>query len=122
MLAQLAATEARANSGLPTLFLIGDSTVNNSGHGPQGWGTPSAYFFDTNRICVENHAIGGRSKSCDNSLIAKGRKLELDRQTDVLQRNIRPGHFTSLCQFDGTVHQLYVRVLHYIRLLDLLER
>ena len=48
-----------ADGNLPTLFIIGDSTVNNHGNGLQGWGTPIAYFFDTNRIRVENDAIGG---------------------------------------------------------------
>ncbi len=45
----------------PTLFIIGDSTVNNGTKGLQGWGTPIAEFFDTTRIKIENRARGGRS-------------------------------------------------------------
>ncbi len=54
----------------PTLFLIADSTVNNSTRGLQGWGTPLAAFFDTNKIRVENDAIGGRSS---RSFFTEGR-------------------------------------------------
>ncbi len=50
---------------LPTLFLVGDSTVRN-GHadeagGQWGWGEPLIDLFDTARINVDNRAIGGRS-------------------------------------------------------------
>src|SRR5262249_11737423 len=46
---------------MPTLFIIGDSTVNNSTKGLQGWGTPIAEFFDTQRLSIQNRARGGRS-------------------------------------------------------------
>ena len=54
-----------ANPKLPTLFLVGDSTVRN-GHGDGangqwGWGDELAPFIDTTRINVVNRAIGGRS-------------------------------------------------------------
>ncbi len=45
----------------PTLFLIGDSTVKNGTRGQQGWGELLAAHFDTNKIRIANHAIGGRS-------------------------------------------------------------
>src|SRR5215469_16380522 len=45
----------------PTVFLIGDSTVNTPTKGVQGWGTPIASFFDSAKINVENRARGGRS-------------------------------------------------------------
>jgi rhamnogalacturonan acetylesterase len=49
----------------PTLYIIGDSTVKNgSGKGSDslwGWGSVIAPHFDTTRISIENHAIGGRS-------------------------------------------------------------
>jgi len=54
-----AATET--NSSIPTLFIIGDSTVNNPTKGLQGWGTPIALWFDQSRIHVQNRARGGRS-------------------------------------------------------------
>lgn len=46
---------------LPTLFLIGDSTVNNGTKGLQGWGTALPALFDATRIRVINRARGGRS-------------------------------------------------------------
>jgi len=54
-----------ANASLPTLFLVGDSTVRN-GHGDGansqwGWGEPLVDFFDPSKINVVNRAIGGRS-------------------------------------------------------------
>ncbi len=51
---------AGANPG-PTLYLIGDSTVNTPTKGQMGWGKPIAAMFDTNRITVLNKARGGRS-------------------------------------------------------------
>ena len=54
-----------ANPSLPTLFLIGDSTVRN-GHGDGsngqwGWGEPLVTFFDADKINVVNRAVGGLS-------------------------------------------------------------
>ena len=50
---------------LPTLYLIGDSTVKNSwdkgDDGLWGWGRPLAAHFDLARINVENQALGGTS-------------------------------------------------------------
>lgn len=46
---------------LPTLFIIGDSTVNNSNKDLQGWGTPVVEFFDTQKLSIQNRARGGRS-------------------------------------------------------------
>ncbi len=46
---------------IPTLFIIGDSTVKNSNNGQVGWGDPIKEFFDLTRIRVENRARGGRS-------------------------------------------------------------
>jgi rhamnogalacturonan acetylesterase len=53
------------NPKLPSLFLVGDSTVRN-GHGDGangqwGWGEPLVDLFDTSKINVVNRAIGGRS-------------------------------------------------------------
>jgi lysophospholipase L1-like esterase len=52
-----------ANTNLPSLFLIGDSTVRNGrgdGNGGQwGWGDQIAPFFDTSKINVVNRALGG---------------------------------------------------------------
>lgn len=54
-----------ANPKLPTLFLIGDSTVRNGqgdGAGGQwGWGEPFVAYFDPTKINVVNRAVGGLS-------------------------------------------------------------
>jgi len=52
-----------ANTNLPSVFFIGDSTVRN-GHGrgdggQWGWGDQIAAFFDTSKINVVNRALGG---------------------------------------------------------------
>ena len=56
---------SRINPNAPVVFLIGDSTVKNGrgdGSGGQwGWGSWFNQFFDTTKISVENHALGGRS-------------------------------------------------------------
>ena len=45
---------------LPTLWIVGDSTLNSNA--PQrGWGQELAQFFDPTKINVVNRAIGGRS-------------------------------------------------------------
>ena len=52
-----------ANTNLPSLFLIGDSTVRNGrgegGGGQWGWGDQLAPFFNTSNINVVNRALGG---------------------------------------------------------------
>src|SRR6187551_3337654 len=49
----------------PVLYIIGDSTVKNgdgSGkNGQVGWGSVIDPYFDTTKISIRNHAIGGRS-------------------------------------------------------------
>ncbi len=50
-----------ATAQLPTLYLVGDSTVKNRTKGQMGWGTPIADLFDQSKIRVENRALGGRS-------------------------------------------------------------
>ena len=54
-----------ADSALPSLFLVGDSTVRNGrgdgidGLGQWGWGDPLAAYFDPAKINVVNRAVGG---------------------------------------------------------------
>ena len=54
-----------ANASLPTIFLIGDSTLRTGrgdGAGGQwGWGDYLAPFFDTTKINIVNRAVGGLS-------------------------------------------------------------
>jgi lysophospholipase L1-like esterase len=58
--------QPKSDPNLPTLFVIGDSTVRtgrkgNGENGQWGWGAPIADFLDRTRINVENHAMGGTS-------------------------------------------------------------
>ncbi|SFU98688.1 GDSL-type esterase/lipase family protein [Pseudoduganella namucuonensis] len=47
---------------LPNLLIVGDSTVRSGGAGGAiGWGERIAPYFDTSKVNVVNHAIGGRS-------------------------------------------------------------
>jgi lysophospholipase L1-like esterase len=54
-----------ANPALPTLWIIGDSTVRNGqgdgANGQWGWGDKIAPFFNTRKINVVNRALGGNS-------------------------------------------------------------
>jgi len=54
-----------ANPNLPTLFLIGDSTIRNGrgdgANGQWGWGEPLVDYFDPAKLNVVNRALGGRS-------------------------------------------------------------
>ena len=52
---------AQTPKTIPTLFIIGDSTVNNSDTGVQGWGNVIGEYFDRTKINVQNRARGGRS-------------------------------------------------------------
>jgi lysophospholipase L1-like esterase len=73
---------------LPTLFLIGDSTVNTPTKGQQGWGTPIAKLFDTNKITVLNKARGGRSS----------RTYLTEGLWEEVRKELKPGDFV-LMQF-----------------------
>jgi lysophospholipase L1-like esterase len=54
--------DAQRDARLPSLFLVGDSTVRSGGqNGAIGWGEHIAAFFDPAKINVVNHAMGGRS-------------------------------------------------------------
>jgi rhamnogalacturonan acetylesterase len=74
----------------PTLYIIGDSTVNNgSGKGQDsmwGWGSFLAEHFDTIRIHLENHAIGGRSS---RTFITEGR-------WDRILSNLKSGDYVIM--------------------------
>ena len=54
------------NGNNPVLFLIGDSTMRtevagNGDNGQWGWGYFLENYFDTDKITVENHGLGGES-------------------------------------------------------------
>ena len=72
----------------PTIWLIGDSTVNNSNKTQLGWGKPIGNMFDPSKAVVQNKARGGRSS---RSFLTEG------LWADVLKQ-IQPGDFV-LMQF-----------------------
>src|SRR6202022_3116101 len=55
------AQNASTGRSLPTLFVIGDSTVKNGTAGQVGWGDRIGEYFDRAAINVTNVPRGGRS-------------------------------------------------------------
>ncbi len=81
------AVEKIRDAGLPTFHIVGDSTVKSGGSkGMFGWGERIAPFFDTNKINVVNHAIGGRSA---RTFFTEGRWERVAAQ-------IKPGDFVII--------------------------
>jgi lysophospholipase L1-like esterase len=76
------------NPALPTLFVVGDSTANNSGKGMRGWGDPFISYFDTTKLNVLNRARAGRSS---RTFITEG-------LWDKVLSDLKPGDFV-LIQF-----------------------
>lgn len=78
------------NPTLPTLWLIGDSTVKNSwdrgDDGLWGWGNPIAAWFDLSRINVENQALGGTSS----------RSFLTTKLWEAVRVQIKPGDFVIM--------------------------
>jgi lysophospholipase L1-like esterase len=81
---------APANPKLPTLFLIGDSTVRNGqgngANGQWGWGEPLVAFFDATKINVVNRALGGRSS---RTFLTQG-------HWDQVRAMLKPGDFVMM--------------------------
>lgn len=71
-----------------SVFIIGDSTVHNSGAGLQGWGDVIDDFFDPSKITVHNAARGGRSS----------RTFQTEGLWDKVLGELKPGDFV-LMQF-----------------------
>jgi lysophospholipase L1-like esterase len=59
-----------ADPDLPSLFLVGDSTVKCGTKGQRGWGEEIGKYLDPSRVNLVNHAIGGRSS---RTFITEGR-------------------------------------------------
>ena len=79
-----------ANPALPTLWLIGDSTVRNGrgdgSNGQWGWGEPLVSLFDASKINVVNRALGGRSS---RTYLSESRWAQVVAQ-------LRPGDFVIM--------------------------
>lgn len=75
---------------LPTLFIVGDSTVHNGDgigkNGLWGWGEPFVGLFDPDKIKVENRARGGRSS---RTFITEG-------LWDAVLKDLKPGDFVLI--------------------------
>jgi rhamnogalacturonan acetylesterase len=79
-----------SNPKLPTVFIIGDSTVkngrDNGAGGLWGWGNPIAGYFDKSRINVENRALGGTSS----------RSFQTSGLWDKVLAAVKPGDFVIM--------------------------
>jgi lysophospholipase L1-like esterase len=82
------AFQKAANPKLPTLFLVGDSTVKVGTRGQRGWGEEIGVYFDSSKINVVNRAIGGRSS----------RTFQSEGRWDQVLAEMKPGDFV-LVQF-----------------------
>ncbi len=81
---------AKSAPALPTLFLIGDSTVkngrDNGAGGLWGWGNPIADLFDKAKIRVHNSALGGTSS----------RSFQTTGLWDKVLARMKPGDFVIM--------------------------
>lgn len=79
--------EKAVDQKLPTLFIVGDSTLNSNSP-LRGWGQELAQFFDLSKINVVNRAIGGRSS----------RTFQYEGRWDKVLADLKKGDFV-LIQF-----------------------
>lgn len=74
----------------PVLYIIGDSTVRNgdgTGKGSLwGWGSVISPYFDTTKIDIRNHALGGRSS---RTFITEGR-------WDAIMKTLNKGDYVIM--------------------------
>jgi lysophospholipase L1-like esterase len=74
----------------PVFYIIGDSTVKNGDgtgkNNQMGWGTVINPFFDTTKIDVRNHAIGGRSS----------RTFITDGRWDIILKTLKKGDYVIM--------------------------
>jgi rhamnogalacturonan acetylesterase len=82
----LTAADPAGDDKLPTLFIVGDSTVKTPTKDQMGWGDPLVKLFDAAKIKVENHAIGGRSS----------RTFQTDGRWDKILAQAKPGDFVLI--------------------------
>lgn len=77
--------ESAIDPKLPTLYIVGDSTLNSNAP-LRGWGQELAQFFDLNKINVVNRAIGGRSS----------RTFQYEGRWDRVLADLKPGDFVII--------------------------
>jgi lysophospholipase L1-like esterase len=75
-----------ANPALPTIWVVGDSTANNSASGGLGWGAPFIKLFDPDKVNVVNRARGGRSS----------RSFQVEGLWDWVLEDSKPGDYVIL--------------------------
>ncbi|HET7865366.1 MAG TPA: rhamnogalacturonan acetylesterase [Burkholderiaceae bacterium] len=81
------APQASLDPRLPTLFLLGDSTVRSAGvNGQWGWGEYLAPWLDGARLQLANHAMAGRSS---RTYLREGR-------WDAVRARLKPGDVVLL--------------------------
>ncbi len=81
------AAEKAASNKLPTLFVVGDSTLKSNAP-MRGWAQEIGAFFDPAKINIVNRAIGGRSS----------RTFRNEGRWDAVLKELKPGDFV-LVQF-----------------------
>jgi lysophospholipase L1-like esterase len=85
-----ACLKRRLETRMPTLFIVGDSTVHNGDgtgkNGLWGWGEPFVALFDPSKIKVENRARGGRSS---RTFITEG-------LWNAVLKDLKPGDFVLI--------------------------
>lgn len=90
MILPLIALAVTSHADLPTLWIIGDSTVRNGKGtgdlGQWGWGDCIEEYFDSTKIRIQNRAIGGRSS----------RTFITDGRWDKILSEAKPGDFLLL--------------------------
>lgn len=98
-----------ANTNLPSLFLIGDSTVRNGrgdgGSGQWGWGDHLAPFFDTSKINVVNRALGGTTtRTYYRDFWQKTLSLMKPGDVVILQFGTNGGPINDASRARGEIH------------------
>ena len=79
--AKKAGLETKGRADLPTMWIIGDSTVRVGTPGQRGWGDELSPFFDRAKVNLVNRALGGRSS----------RTFLTDGRWDAILRELRAG-------------------------------
>src|SRR5690349_4533210 len=78
--------QTKANKSLPTLYLVGDSTMKVGTPGQRGWGEEMSPYFNLQKINVVNQAIGGRSS----------RTFQTEGRWDAVVAQLQKGDYVIL--------------------------